>query len=438
MDLSEKIFEAGVVGSGGAGFPTHVKAKSKVEYMIANGAECEPLIHKDYEIMLHHAKEIVNGLELMMEKTGAKKGVFGIKSKNAAAIEAIENSYSNGKIRTLQLGDFYPTGDEYELVYEATGKLIPPHGIPLDIGAVVNNVETLYNISRAAQGIPVTDKFVCVTGEVNNPSTFFAPIGITYGELIEHCGGTTVSDYGIFVGGLLMGTLTFDLNEVVTKTTTGLIILPKDHYLIQRMNRSINEMNKIGKSACDQCSYCTEFCPRYLLGYDVQPHKVMRSLEFTKSGNAVWNQYADLCSSCGLCSLYSCPEDLYPREACNQSKDELKLQGIKYEQIKPVKVHPIRDGRKVPLKQLMKKLNVTHYNVKTPFREEELKPQSVKIPLKQHIGAPAEAVVNVGDRVEKGTLIADVKKDMLGAKIHASIAGEIKEVNNNYILIEHR
>ena len=119
---------------------------------------------------------------------------------------------------------------------------------------------------------------------------------------------------------------------MVTKTTTGIIVLPKDHYLIQRMNRSINEMNKIGKSACDQCSYCTEFCPRYLLGYDVQPHKVMRSLEFTKSGNAVWNQYADLCSSCGLCSLYSCPEDLYPREACNQSKDELKLQGIKYEQ----------------------------------------------------------------------------------------------------------
>ncbi len=436
MDLAEKIFNAGVVGAGGAGFPTHVKAKSKVEYMIANGAECEPLIHKDYEIMLHHAKEIVEGMELMMRRTDAKKGVFGIKSKNALAIEAIEKSYSNGKIRTLQLGDFYPTGDEYELVYEATGKLIPPHGIPLDIGAVVNNVETLYNISRAARDIPVTDKFVCVTGEVKNPSTFFAPIGISYGELIEHCGGTTVEDYGIFVGGLLMGTLTFDLDEVVTKTTTGLIILPKNHYMIQRMNRSVNDMNRIGKSACDQCSYCTEFCPRYLLGYDVQPHKVMRSLEFTKSGNALWNQYADLCSSCGLCSLYSCPEDLYPREACNQSKEELKKEGIKYEQVKPLKVHPIRDGRKVPLKQLMKKLNVTKYNVATPFREEQMNPERVKIPLKQHIGAPAEAVVKAGQQVSKGDLIGKVSRGNLGANVHASIDGKIREVNNKYIIIE--
>jgi len=435
MDLPEKIFLAGVVGAGGAGFPAHVKAKSAVEYMIANGAECEPLIHKDYEIMLHYATEIVNGFELMMEQTGAKKGVFGIKAKNAKAIEAIEKSYSNGKIRTLELGDFYPTGDEYELVYEATGRLIPPHGIPLDIGAVVNNVETLYNISRAAQDIPVTEKFVCVTGEVKNPSTFFAPIGISFRELIEHCGGTTIEEYGIFIGGLLMGTLTFDLDEVVTKTTTGIIVLPKDHYLIQRMNRSIDDMNRIGKSACDQCSYCTEFCPRYLLGYDVQPHKVMRSLEFTKSGNAVWNQYADLCSSCGLCSLYSCPEDLYPREACNQSKNELKLQGIKHEQVKPVKIHPIRDGRKVPLKQLMKKLNVTRYNVPTPFRNEEIQTRRVKIPLKQHIGAPAEAIVKTGEKVNKGDLIGKVSPKNLGANIHASIDGIVKEANDKFVVI---
>ncbi len=436
MDLVEKIFNAGVVGAGGAGFPTHIKAKSKVEYMIANGAECEPLIHKDYEIMLHHSSGIVEGLELMIRQTDAKKGVFGIKSKNALAIEAIEKSYSNGMIRTLQLGDFYPTGDEYELVYEATGKLIPPHGIPLDIGAVVDNVETLYNISRAAKGIPVTDKFVCVTGEVKTPSTFFAPIGITFGELIEHCGGTTVKDFGIFIGGLLMGTLTFDLNEVVTKTTTGIIILPKDHYMINRMNRPIESMNRIGKSACDQCSYCTEFCPRYLLGYDVQPHKVMRSLEFTTTGKAVWNQYADLCSSCGLCSLYSCPEDLYPREACNQGKAELKNQGVKYEQLKPVKVHPIRDGRKVPLKQLMKKLNVSNYNVPTPFRDEELSPATVKIPLKQHIGVPAEPIVKSGDLVNKGDLIGKVDFKNLGANVHSSIRGIVKEINNNTVIIE--
>lgn len=222
------------------------------------------------------------------------------------------------------LGDFYPSGDEYELVYHATKRLIPPHGLPLDVGCVVNNVETFYNVANAVKGKPVTQKFICVAGCVKNPSTFWVPVGTSFEDVLKFAGGTTIKDYGIFVSGLLMGRLTYDPSEPVTKTVGGLIILPKDHYLIMRSDRPIEDMNRIGKSACDQCSYCTEFCPRYLLGYDVQPHKVMRSLAFTTTGNAVWNQYADLCCSCGLCSLYACPEDLYPREACNQGKAELK------------------------------------------------------------------------------------------------------------------
>ncbi len=438
MSLADKIFNAGVVGAGGAGFPTHIKAKAEVEFMIANGAECEPLLHKDFEIMVHHADDIVDGMNLMMESTKAKKGIFGIKSKNVLAINAVKKAFQNGRIEMCQLGDFYPSGDEYELVYEATKRLIPPHGIPLDVGAVVNNVETLYNISNAVKDIPVTKKFVCVTGKVKSPSTFFTPIGTTYGELIEHCGGTTSSNYGIFVSGVMMGNLTFNLDEVVTKTTTGLIILPKDHYLIKRMNRTIESMNRIGRSACDQCSYCTEFCPRYLLGYDVQPHKVMRSLEFSQTGEAVWNQFADLCCSCGLCSLYACPEDLYPREACDQSKSELKNKGIKYNQVKPVKVHPIKEGRRVPLKQLMKKMDLTKFNAATPFNTNSPMPDKVKIMLKQHVGAPAISVVNIGDIVNKGDLIGKVDPQNLGANIHASISGTITEINNESIIIKRR
>jgi len=405
--------------------------------MIANGAECEPLLHKDFELMVHHADEIVNGMNLMIESTKAKKGIFGIKSKNVLAISTVEKAFSNGRIEMCKLGDFYPSGDEYELVYESTKRLIPPHGIPLDVGAVVNNVETLYNISNAVKNIPVTEKFVCITGKVKSPSTFFTPIGTTYGELVEHCGGITTPDYGIFVSGVMMGSLTFDLNEVVTKTTTGLIILPKDHYLIKRMNRTIESMNRIGRSACDQCSYCTEFCPRYLLGYDVQPHKVMRSLEFSQTGEAIWNQYADLCCSCGLCSLYACPEDLYPREACNQSKDELINKGITYNQVKPVKVHPIKEGRRVPLKQLMKKLDLTKFNVATPFNSNSPKPEKVKLMLKQHVGAPSIPIVDVGDIVKNGSLIAKVDPDNLGANIHSSINGKVTEINKEYILIEN-
>jgi len=435
MDLAEKIFEAGVVGAGGAGFPTHIKAKSKVEFLLVNGAECEPLIHKDFELMKNFAPEIVNGVELMSRQTSAKKTYFGIKAKNVDAIEAVEKEFSGGNIETCLLGDFYPSGDEYELVYAATKRLIPPYGLPLDVGAVVNNVETFYNISRAAQNKPVTDKFVCVAGSVKNPSSFFVPIGTTFKDLLTHAGGAAVPDYGIFVSGILMGRLTFDLNEVVTKTTAGIIILPADHYLIRRTNRPAQDKNRIGKSACDQCSYCTEFCPRYLLGYDVQPHKVMRSLGFTTTGTAVWNQYADLCCSCGLCSLYSCPEDLYPREACDQGKAENKKIGARYEQQKPVKVHPIKEGRRVPLKQLMKRMDLLKYDAHTPFNKNRPAVGQVKIMLKQHAGSAARSIVQLGDSVKEGDLIADVVEGNLGAKIHASISGRITHVSNEFIKI---
>lgn len=438
MSLADQIFNAGVVGAGGAGFPTHIKANSKVETMIANGAECEPLIHKDVELMKNFPAEIIKGMELMNEAVGARKSYFGIKSKNTQAIEAIENQLDDSIIEMTFLGDFYPAGDEYELVHHATGKLIPPHGIPLDIGCVVNNVETLYNVYNASKGIPVTEKFVTLTGLVKNPSSFFVPVGTSFRDLIELAGGSTISEFGIFVSGLMMGKLTFDLEEVVTKNIGGLILLPKDHYLIDRQTRTNEDMNRIGKSACDQCSYCTEFCPRYLLGYDVQPHKVMRSLEFSKTGSDYWNKYADLCCSCGICSLYACPEDLYPREACIQSKTVMKNDGFKYEQHKPVKVHPIKDGRKIPLKQLRKKLNVQNYEFPTPFKEIDFNPKQVKIMLSQHVGAPADPKISIGKYVEKGEMIGGIPEGKLGAPIHASISGTVSEITDKYIKIESR
>lgn len=435
MSLSEKIFKAGVVGAGGAGFPAHVKSKSKVEFVLANGAECEPLIHKDYELMLHFPKEISKGFELLIESTSAKKGYFGIKEKNAKAITAISH-HLNGKVEITKLGDFYPSGDEFELVYAIKGRLIPAAGIPLDIGCVVNNVETLYNMALAEKNVPVTKKFICVAGAVKKPSSFFVPIGTSLKDVIEFVGGSKVKEFGVFVGGVMMGQLTFDLNEVVTKTTAGLIVLPKDHYLIKRKNQPEQNWHRIGKSACDQCSYCTEFCPRYLLGYQVEPHKVMRSLGFTKTGSAVWNQMADLCCSCGLCTLYACPEDLYPKEACDKAKVEMKEAGIKFLQQKPVKVHPIKDGRRVPLKQLIMKLKLQDYDVETPFNSKNISVGKVRIPLQQHIGKPACAVVKNGDIIKESQLIAEISDGELGANIHASINGKITQVTEKFIIIE--
>jgi Na+-translocating ferredoxin:NAD+ oxidoreductase RnfC subunit len=435
MSLADKIFVSGVVGAGGAGFPSHVKAKSNPEIVIANGAECEPLIHKDYELMVHFGEEIVRGLELLAGEIKASKSYFGIKEKNKKAIDSIRKHIINNKTELKLLDDYYPSGDEYELVYAATGRLIPAAGIPLDIGCVVNNVETLYNIYLAGHNKTITEKFVSVAGAVKRPSSFFAPVGITFRELIEFAGGATVKDFGLFAGGVMMGKLTFDLEDIVTKTTAGIIVLPKEHYLIKRKNQPEHNWHRIGKSACDQCSYCTELCPRYLLGYEVEPHKVMRSLGFTKTGSSVWNQMAELCCSCGLCTLYSCPEDLYPKEACDTAKVEMRASGIKFIQQKPVKVHPIKDGRRVPLKQLINKLVLKDYDVPAPFINEKLNPGSVKIPLKQHIGETSNPVVNEGEIVEKGQLIASVPDGKLGSNIHASIGGKIKMVTEEFIKI---
>jgi len=433
--LSVKLRECGVVGAGGAGFPTYVKAQSPVEFLIANGAECEPLIHKDAELMRHFPEEILAGMGSMMEAVGAKTGKFGIKTKNEEALVALRSVLKSERIEFVMLGDFYPSGDEYELAYSATGRLIPPAGIPPQVGCVVNNVETLYNVHLAGQGRPVTEKFLSVCGAVREPKSFWAPVGTPFRDLLAIAGGATVSEFGIFIGGIMMGTLTFDLDDVVTKTTAGLVVLPRDHYLMTRRTRSQQEMNRIGKSACDQCSYCTEFCPRYLLGYEVVPHKVMRSLGFTITGGDIWNQWSELCCACGLCTLYACPEDLYPKEACDQGKQDRRAAGLKFVQQRPVEVHPMKEYRRVPLAQLRRRLQVDEYEAEAPFQKVECRPAVVRIKMRQHAGQPAVPSVSEGKRVKKGQIVGRMEDSKLGAPVHASIDGTVRVTTPEYVEI---
>jgi Na+-translocating ferredoxin:NAD+ oxidoreductase RnfC subunit len=434
MNIAELIQKAGIVGAGGAGFPAHVKARAAVDTVIANGAECEPLIHKDYEIIVRHAGEVVRGMRLLMDATGAQRGIIGIKEKNKAAVDAVSAAITDARITVHLLGDFYPSGDEYVLVYESTKRLIPPQGIPLDIGIVVSNVETIYNICLASGDTPVTDKFVTVAGAVAHPSSFLAPVGTSLRDLLAHAGGPSVKEFGVFVGGIMMGKLEPSLDQPITKTTAGIIVLPAEHTLVQRKSRTEQSMHRIGKSACDQCSYCTELCPRYLLGYDVQPHKVMRSLGFSMAGEQMWNQYASLCCSCGLCTLYACPESLYPKEACDKSKGEMKAQGVQWSGRTDVEPHPMYEGRRTPLSQLMKRMGVEEYNHPSVFERTPCAPGSVAISLSQHIGAPAEPVVKAGERVTRGQCVGDIPAGKLGARVHASIDGVVTDVHTHIVI----
>ncbi len=434
MSIVDKIKDAGVVGAGGGGFPAHLKAFARVDTVIANGAECEPLIHKDYELMLNFPDLIIRGLKIMMQATGAKDGIIGIKKKNQLAITTLSEKLDSSKIRIQVLGDFYPSGDEYLLVYEATKKLIPPQGIPIDVGVVVINVETLYNIARAEEGIPVTEKFITVAGAVKKPGSFFVPLGTSYKDAIDFAGGPAAGCFGVFVGGILMGKLDFKLDLPITKTTAGLIVLPSTHSLIGRMERTDKSMDRIGKSACDQCSYCTELCPRYILGYDIQPHKVMRSLVFTKTGGELWNRYAYLCCACGLCTLYACPEYLYPREVCIRVKKDYKAKSDPVSFRKEVLPHNMYESRRTPISQLIQRLGVSDYDVPSKMSKNGLNVKRLEIPLAQHIGAPAVPIVKTGDVVKSGQCIGEIPEGKTSARVHSGLDGKVAKVGESIII----
>jgi Na+-translocating ferredoxin:NAD+ oxidoreductase RnfC subunit len=435
--LVEHVRSAGVVGCGGAGFPAHIKAGVRADTVIANGAECEPLLHKDLSLMIHEPQAVVDGLRHLMSATGAVRGVIGVKKKYEDRLAPLKTAAEKSKIDIHFLGDFYPTGDEYILVYETTRRLIPPQGIPPDVGVIVSNVETLRNVTRATANEPVTRKYLTVAGAVRGPITLEVPVGTPFSDLIDAAGGPLVEEYAAFVGGVMMWKLTTHMTQVVTKTCAGLVVLPASHRLVQRKSLPAGTMHRIGKSACDQCSYCTEFCPRYLLGYDVQPHKVMRSLAFTATGDDILNQWAQLCCACGLCTLYACPEDLYPKEACDKAKRDLKARGLPWKGDPDVSVHPVYDGRHVPLGQLIRKLGIMRYDVPAPFTEATVSPTRVRLPLLQHVGAPARPVVKPGDRVRTGQIVGEHAGERPGAHVHASIDGTVTSVGDE-IVIEQR
>ena len=435
MNLVEQVRQAGVVGAGGGGFPTHVKLAAKADTVIANGAECEPLLHKDAVVMEHQAAPIVRGMQLAMEAVGARAGIIGIKAKNRHAVEAMEAACRGTAVRVHLLGDYYPAGDEYDLVHETTGRLIPPGGIPLQVGAVVCNVETLANIAAAAEGRPVTTKTLTIAGAVRAPRTLTVPIGTSLRDCIAAAGGATVDDPVLCIGGLMMGETTDDLDRPVVKTTTGVVVLGRDHHVMERKLKPPAIQNAIGKSACDQCRYCTEYCPRFLLGYAVEPHQVMRSLAFTATGTDHWNQWAAMCCSCGLCTLYACPEELYPKEACDQSKAEMKKAEVKWTGAMAVKPHPMRDGRRVPIRTLMKKLHILQYDHPAPLQDETLAPRRVALALKQGAGSPNQPLVKAGDRVAAGQTLGALPEKALGAVIHAPFAATVAEVTASHIVL---
>lgn len=437
-NLIDAIRNSGVVGAGGAGFPTHVKMNAKAEYVIINGAECEPLLRVDQQLMALQAGKLLEGLQLLVEHTGAEKGIVALKKKYHDAIDALNEQITKyPKLQIHQMDNFYPAGDEQVLVYEATGRIIPEGGIPLHVGVIVSNVETVLNVVDAVQKEqPVTSKYVTITGEVAEKKTVKVPLGITVREVLELAGGPTVSDYVVINGGPMMGK-PIDVDDYITKTVKGLIVLPKDHSLLKSLGKNSQQMLKEAKIACMNCSMCSEVCPRGMLGHRIQPHKLMRVASYGSvcdSTQSIMNAF--LCCGCRLCE-YACVMNLQPWKLNGILKDKMAQAGVKNElNMQPETVNKFRDFKRFPVTRLIARLGLTAYDKPAPLEEKEYSFKKVTLPLKQHVGAPAAALVKTGDTVVKGQMIADMKDGALGTSLHASINGTIRQVTEHYIVIE--
>lgn len=294
-EILELIREAGVVGMGGAGFPTHVKLSpkepEKIEYVIANCAECEPYLTSDYRRMIEEPNKLIEGLRIILRLFDNAQGILAVEDNKPDCVELLTRLTQNEpKISVKALKTKYPQGAERQLIYAATGRAINSSMLPADAGCVVDNVDTIVAVYHAVkEGKPLMNRIVTVTGDaVNDPRNFYVKIGMNYKDLIEEAGGLKCTPEKIVSGGPMMGFALFDLNVPTTKTASALLCLTHD------------EVSALAPSPCINCGRCVEACPSRLL-----PKKLAILSQHHNEEGFVANDGME-CVECGCCS-YVCP-----------------------------------------------------------------------------------------------------------------------------------
>lgn len=435
-ELSRLLQESGIAGAGGAGFPAYAKLDQRAETIILNCAECEPLLKLHRQLLGKKAYEILQAFSVIGEAVGAKELIIGIKKSYHAAIEAV-NAYI-GQYPHMRIGlldEVYPAGDEVILIYEVTGKVVNPGGLPIESGIAVFNVETVYNVWQAIYaGRPVTEKLVSVVGEVVKPVTLRVPIGSTVQMVVDAAGGAKIKDSVYFSGGPMMGRVVAG-TEPITKTTNAILVLPENHPVIQKSRSNIRIDLKRAAASCCQCRMCTDLCPRHLLGHPIEPHRFMQAAackDVQKKDVFLNTMY---CSSCGLCEMYSCMQGLSPRRLITEYKNGLKQAGVRVQKVDSGAVYPDRNLRKASMERLQARLGLTSYQKEAPLQEQLILAARVQILLSQHIGAPAKCLVQVGDFVKKGQMIGAPAKG-LSLAVHASLSGKVIAATAEYVIID--
>lgn len=310
-EIIDIIKEAGIVGMGGAGFPTHVKLSpkepEKIEYVIANCAECEPYLTSDYRRMLEEPEKLIGGLKIIMSLFENAHGILAVEDNKPDCISLLKQlTKDEPKISVKALKTKYPQGGERQLIYATTGRKINSTMLPADVGCVVNNVDTMVAVYRAViEGRPLIERIVTVTGNaIANPRNFRVRIGTGYQELLEEAGGFKEKPEKVICGGPMMGFAMFDLNVPTTKTSTALLAFNKD------------EVSAFEPGPCINCGRCVEACPGRII-----PSKLADYAERFDEEAFVEN-YGMECCECGCCS-FVCPAK---RPLTQQIKSMRKIQ----------------------------------------------------------------------------------------------------------------
>lgn len=295
QDILDIVKEAGIVGLGGAGFPTHVKLApkepNKIDHVIVNGAECEPYLTSDYRILMEEPETVVEGLKVILRLFDNAKGIIGIENNKPEAIKKMEELVKDEpKIEVRTLLTKYPQGGERTLIYATTGRKINSSMLPADVGCVVDNVDTVAAIYRAVcKQTPLLRKIITVTGDaIANPGNFSVRLGTSYQELIDAAGGFKTEPEKVISGGPMMGQALFDLSIPVSKTSSALTCLTKD------------QVAELEPSACIRCGRCVSVCPGRVV-----PQKMMKAAE-RHDLDAFVKLNGMECCECGCCA-YICP-----------------------------------------------------------------------------------------------------------------------------------
>ena len=436
QELKQIVAEAGVVGAGGAGFPSYMKLAEGADSLIINAVECEPLLYTDYYIMKRHMDEILAGAEHVIEATGIKDGYLGIKRHTAERLGLVHNQQMSKHVKVYAVPDVYPMGDEIILIYEVLHRVVQPGSLPLTAGVLVFNAETLMNIDHAVKtGEGVHEKWLTIGGKIDNPVTLKVPMGAAVKDLLASLNISVPADCAVINGGPAMGGL-MDVNTaVVTKTTKGILFLPKELPIVAGKMASSTLVVNRASSTCCQCTLCTEMCPRALIGYPLEPHKAVRSAIHHVMDNPAEFTNATVCSGCGVCELTACCQGLSPRRVYQEMKGILAKNKMRYQHTgAPVEAKPERDYRLLPSERFKSRVGLTKYDRMPAFIENPPVFDQVELNMSQHIGAPAVPVVAVGDTVQKGMVIGKAAEG-LSVNIHCSMDGKVQKADGKSIVV---